>query len=358
MEHHISADVAYAVWQYWRTSGDDAFFIASGAEIVLETARFWASRATAGVDGSYRIRTVIGPDEYHEAVDDNAYTNLMARWNLNHGAKAADALSSRWPERWGEIRERIGLTQADVDKWRALARGLVVHLDNGGGVIEQFEGFYALEEVDLASYGPRTVPMDIILGHAKTAQSKVLKQADVLMALNLLWDDFPEKVHQANFDYYEPRTAHGSSLSPGVHAQFAARLGDLGRAERYLRQTAAIDLDDQMANAAGGVHMAALGSLWQAVVFGFAGVRIHDDGLKLCPRLPPRWRRLRIPFRWRGRQLRLTVSSPPPSIELILEEGPPLRVTLDGTSQSLTAPASVRGDALAQTWELVEESES
>jgi kojibiose phosphorylase len=358
MEHHISADVAYAVWQYWRAAGDDAFFADAGAEIVLETARFWASRAIAGVGGSYHIRTVIGPDEYHEVVDDNAYTNLMARWNLNHGVKAVDALRTLWPERWSEMRERIGLTQGEVDRWQTIARGLAVHLDDESGVIEQFEGYHTLEEIDLASYGPRTVPIDMILGHARTAQSKVLKQADALMALNLLWDDFPEKVHQANFSYYEPRTAHGSSLSPGVHAQFAARLGDLGRAERYLRQTAAIDLDDQMANAAGGVHMAALGSLWQAVVCGFAGLRLHDHGLKLCPRLAPRWRRLRIPFRWRRRQLRLTVTSSPPSTELILEEGPPLLVTLDGAAHTLAATESIRGDALEQTWELAEESAS
>jgi kojibiose phosphorylase len=358
MEHHISADVAYAVWRYWCATGDDDFFIQAGAEILLETARFWASRAAAGEGDSFRIRGVIGPDEYHEDVDDNAYTNLMARWNLIHGQKTAEMLARHWPSDWRELSERLGIETGEVEGWQNIARGLVVLLEDESGIIEQFEGYHALEEIDLASLGPRTIPADMILGQQGIGRTKVIKQADVLMALSLLWNEFPKRIHEANFHHYEPRTAHGSSLSPGVHALFAARLGELGRAERYLRQTAAIDLDDQMANAAGGVHMAALGSLWQAVVVGFAGVELLDDRLAVCPSLAPRWRRLGIPLCWRGRRIYLDLHSSPRSSEIALVSGPPLLAATDGQVTSRLATADpIRVEKLGQRWELIEEAE-
>jgi trehalose/maltose hydrolase-like predicted phosphorylase len=357
IEHHISADVAYAVWQYWRATGDDDFFTAAGAEIMLETARFWASRATAEDDRRYHIRGVIGPDEYHEAVDDNAYTNLMAGWNLQRGRETAKLIEERWPVAWAELSGRLGLTADEVETWSQIATGLVNGPDAEGGLIEQFAGYHKLEDVDLAAYEPRSMPMDMLLGHDRILQTKVIKQADVVMALCLLWDEFSPQVREANFRYYEPRTGHGSSLSPGVHALVAARLGNLGLAERYLRQTAAIDLDDQLANAAGGVHMAALGSLWQAVVFGFAGVELLDDRLVLCPRLPLRWRRLGIPICWRGRQLYFDLRNDPPSVEVSLESGDPLVLKQEGeTDQRLTTAKPLCTDAFSRRWELREEA--
>ena len=121
-EHHISADVAYAVWQYWQATADDDFLREAGAEIVLETARFWASRGQVEADGRYHIRRVIGPDEYHEGVDDNAYTNGMAQWNLERGAEAARILRERWPERWKDLAERLDLSQEEIRRWPELAR--------------------------------------------------------------------------------------------------------------------------------------------------------------------------------------------------------------------------------------------
>ena len=150
-------------------------------------------------------------------------------------------------------------------------------LDERTGVVEQFAGFFGLEPVDLAALGVRHAPADMILGKARTQRSQVVKQANVVMLVALLWDELSPAVRRASYLYYEPRTAHGSSLSPGAHALVAARLGLLDEAARYLEQTASIDLGNTMGNAAGGVHAAALGSLWQAVVLGAGGVRPAPD---------------------------------------------------------------------------------
>ena len=125
MEHHISADIAYAVWQYRRATGDDAFFLDAGAEILLETARFWASRAVPEADGKRHIRHVIGPDEYHEDVDDNAFTNVMARWNIARGLETIELLRSRWPERAGALCERLALDEAELADWRDAVERIV-----------------------------------------------------------------------------------------------------------------------------------------------------------------------------------------------------------------------------------------
>ncbi len=309
LEAHISADIAYAVWQYWQATGDDAFLRDAGAEILFETARFWASRGRIEDDGRFHIRHVIGPDEYHEDVDDDAYTNGMAAWNLERGADATRILAERWPERWRELSGRLDLAEDEAREWRRLADAVHLEVDPATGLIEQFRGYFALEDLDIAAYEPRTAPLDVILGRDRIQGTRVVKQPDVLMLIYLLWDRFPPEVRAANFDYYDPRTGHGSSLSPSIHALLAARLGHTRLAERYFRQAASIDLANNMGNAAGGVHAGSLGGLWQAVVFGFAGVQPRPDGPTLEPHLPDGWRGLRFPVRWRDATLRVRVDA-------------------------------------------------
>jgi trehalose/maltose hydrolase-like predicted phosphorylase len=334
-EHHISADVAYAVWQYWRVTGDDDFFSRFGAEIVLDTARFWASRGQVEADGCYHIRRVIGPDEYHETVDDNAYTNVLARWNLERGVETAALLKARWPAAWKSLSARLALEPDEPARWQQIADVMRTGFDRRSNLFEQFEGYFGLEDISLAAFEPRGAPMDIILQRERLQQSKVVKQADVVALSALLWDEFPRRVHEANFRYYEPRTGHGSSLSPALHALVAARLGDDVLFDRFFRQAAEIDLADNMGNAAGGVHIAALGGLWQAAVLGVAGIRPRPDGLALDPRLPRTWAALRFQVQWHGREVIVALDRATRSVEaqvngqgavvLALEAGTPVR---------------------------------
>ena len=306
-EQHISADVAFGVWNYWQATGDDRFLVEAGAEILIETARFWASRAEREEDGRYHIRGVIGPDEYHETVDDNAYTNGLAQWNLEVAAEIANFVAERWPGQWQALSRRLGIEPEEPRRWQHVARDLYTGFDEQTGLFEQFRGYFDLEEIDLAAFVPRTAPMDVLLGRERIQRSKIIKQPDVVMLVHLLWERMPPEVRKANFEYYEPRCGHGSSLSPAIHALVAARLGDTALAERYFRQAAEIDLADNMGNAAGGVHAGALGGLWQAAVLGFAGLRFCGERPEHRANLPPSWRSLSMRFQWRGRWHELTL---------------------------------------------------
>lgn len=336
MEVHITADIAFGVWKYWKTTADDDFFLQMGAEIVLESARFWASRGELQSDGAYHIMHVIGPDEYHEDVDDNVFTNLMAAWNLRRGAETVHLLQQQAPDRWRELAGRLQYDDAEIKRWPALADAMFTGFDSQTLLFEQFSGYFDKEQVDLRSYEPRTAAMDVILGHERIQRTNIVKQADVVLAMYLLWDEFAPKVCAANFYYYEPRTAHGSSLSPCIYALMAARLGDADRAWRYLKQASDIDLRNNMGNAAGGVHAAALGGLWQAVVFGFGGVRAESDGLFLAPKLLSHWGRLAFPLQWHECRLRVAIEQG--VIRIIVEGREPLKVSLEGGSAVFARP--------------------
>lgn len=351
-EHHISADIAYAVWQYWQATRDVGFFLEAGAEIVLETARFWASRAMPEEDGRYHIRGVIGPDEYHEGVDDNAYTNFMARWNLECGRQVARLLQARWPQRWAELRERLNISLDDLSFWHEVAAQLAIDRDPATGLLEQFTGFFQLEPVDLAAYEPRLAAMDVLFGRERTQRSQIIKQADVVMLLGLHWDRFAPEVREANFRFYEERCDHGSSLSPAMHALVAARLGDVALAERYFHEAAAIDLHDAMGNAAGGVHIAALGGLWQVAVFGFGGMTVEPRGLAFDPRLPEGWTAMRFPIRWRHRLILVCIERDPLTLTVTLKLGRPFTVRIGDVKHRLRHGEAwtCRADPLTGGW--------
>lgn len=327
-EHHISADIAYAIWQYWHTTGDDTFMLEAGAEMLVETARFWASRVAIESDRRAHIRQVIGPDEYHELVDDNAYTNAMAAFNLECAADIVHVFQHAQPADWQRLWARLNLTEQELKSWRTVAEALETGFDSATKLFEQFAGYFQLEELDVAAQRGRATPMDMYLGPERVRRSQAIKQADVVALSALLWDKWPVAVHEANFRYYEPRTAHGSSLSPALYSLVAARLGDRTMAQTYFRQAAEIDLANNMGNAAGGVHMGALGGVWQAAVFGVAGLRARKDGIVLDPHLLPGWAEMAFPVRWQGRLLRVSLQADPRRIEVTIEQGHELTVAV------------------------------
>jgi beta-phosphoglucomutase family hydrolase len=285
---HITADIAYAVWRYWDATHDEEFLAGPGAEILFETARFWASRVTPG-ERHHHIRGVMGPDEYHHAVNDNAYTNWMVRFNLEQAAWAA---------------QRYGKHPQEAVQWSTLARSLHCPAPGADGVIEQFEGFFALADLPLPQKERLDGPVSRFFDWQEINRFKVLKQADVLMLPLLFPDAFSDEVVAANYRYYEPLTDHGSSLSPAVHAAIAARIGRSDDALRYLKRSLWLDLSDAMQNSMLGVHPATMGGTWQALVFGFLGVRFTDAGPQPDPcaaaRLPRGWGRVELALAWRG----------------------------------------------------------
>jgi trehalose/maltose hydrolase-like predicted phosphorylase len=290
LEEHIVGDVAWAAASYLDWTGDTAFAAGPGRDLFVETARYWASRVRKGGDARAHIYGVIGPDEYHEPVDDNAFTNVLARWNLRRAA-ALD-----------------GVDAGERAEWLAVADALVDGYDRASGIYEQFAGFFSLEPLVIEEIAPRRpIAADLLLGAERTAGAQVLKQADVLMLHHLLPDEVMPGSLVPNLDFYEPRTAHGSSLSPPIHAGLLARAGRYRPALEALRIAARMDLDDLTGSAAGGLHLATMGGLWQALAFGFAGVRPRVDRLSVDPRLPTQWNGLELSLRFHGRPLRLRV---------------------------------------------------
>jgi trehalose/maltose hydrolase-like predicted phosphorylase len=300
---HVTAGVAHAVWRYWEATGDEEFLRDAGVEILAETARFWISRGTREA-GRVHIQGVVGPDEYHHSVDDNAYTNWMARFNLERAVEAVAWLRRAFPPAWDGLVERLALAPDEPQQWAAVAADLYCPGPNARGVIEQFAGFFDLEDYPLPTGERFKAPVSRLFDWDRINRLKLIKQADVLMLLHVFPEAFPPEVVAANYRYYEPITDHGSSLSPGIHAAVAARLGLREDAERYWRQSLTLDLSDVMANSALGVHPACMGATWQALLFGFLGVRFTDTGprpdTEAGRRLPAAWRAVSLTLAWRG----------------------------------------------------------
>ena len=336
-EQHITADIAYAVWQYWQATGDEPFLRDAGGEILLEAGRFWASRAQLEADGLHHIRGVIGPDEYHESVGDNAFTNVMARWAIRRAIDAAALLRERWPDRWAGLSSRIGLDEQELRQWSAVAEAMATGLAPDG-LFEQFEGYFGLEDIDLENYAGRSVPMDVVLGRERIDKSQVVKQADVVALLGLLPDEFAGDAGARNFAYYAPRCSHGSSLSRAMHGLVAARLGQSEMALRFFRETSEIDLADTHGAIDGGVHIAALGGVWMIAVLGFAGLTLLPDGLAIDPRLPSGWNTLTFRCQWRGRCLQIRIDQRAGNCTAVLEAGKPMTLVVQGE------PHDLRGD--------------
>ncbi len=295
LEEHIVAEVAWAACCYTDWTGDDAFARGPGLQLLVETARYWASRVRRDRDGAH-IYGVIGPDEYHEPVDDNAFTNVMARWNLR---RAADAVGDA---------EASPVTASEIARWREIADALVDGYDPDTGVYEQFAGFHQLEPLVIADVAPRRpIAADLLLGLERVRGAQIIKQADVLMLHHLVPDEVEADSLEANLRHYEPRTAHGSSLSPAIHASLHARSRNYQAALDALHIASRIDLDDLTGTTAGGVHVATMGGLWQALVFGFAGLRPRRARLAIDPRLPHEWASLEVRVRYRGSRMAVLV---------------------------------------------------
>jgi trehalose/maltose hydrolase-like predicted phosphorylase len=287
LEEHIVADVAWAASTYVDWTGDREFAEGPGRDLLVETARYWASRIRYDRKGLGHIYGVVGPDEYHEPVDDNAFTNVIARWNLRQAAEWA--------------RGAAGVAETERTAWLHAADALVDGYDADTGLYEQFAGFFGLEPLIIAELAPqRPIAADLLLGAERVEGAQILKQADVLMLHHLVPDEVAPGSLLPNLDFYEPRTAHGSSLSPAIHASLLARAGRPDEALAPLRLAAHIDLDDLTGTTAGGVHLATMGGLWQALAFGFAGLRPSGDVLTIDPQLPQAWQALELRLRFRG----------------------------------------------------------
>jgi alpha,alpha-trehalose phosphorylase len=297
---HINADIAGAAARHVRWTGDTTFEREQALPLYVETARLWASYGYDGADGGFHIDGVTGPDEYTAVVDDNIYTNLMARQNL----RAAAAAARRWPDEAG----RLSVTDAEAERWDDCAERMAMPYSDELGVHEQDRGFTRRARWDFArSDRDGEYPLLLHAPYFELYRKQVLKQADLVLAMHWAGDAFTAGEKARNFAYYDPLTVRDSSLSACTQAVLAAEVGHLELAAAYLTEAALMDLHDLEHNAGDGLHIASLAGGWLAAVAGFGGLRDQGEHLAFRPQLAPGWQRLAFHLRYRGQRLHLEV---------------------------------------------------
>lgn len=308
-EHHVTAAVAYGAQNYARIAGDASFMDEMGLEILIQTARFWASRMIYNdAKGRYEILQVTGPDEWHEPVDNNAYTNHLARWNILHALDMLSSYKADKPEIHDALWRKLELTDAELADWRTRAEGLFLQAHEG--LIEQFDGYFDIPDAVISKWDENGMPLmpDACVGK-RGMQRCILKQADVVMLMFLMPYAYDMETQRINFDYYEQRTLHRSSLSPSIHCMMGLRVGDDKRAYAYLERSAYVDIRNNQSNTREGLHAASAGGTWQCITLGYCGMGVNDAGeLLFTPHLPTQWSSVRYHIMWRGTRLTIDVT--------------------------------------------------
>ncbi|AQY52381.1 trehalase [Listeria weihenstephanensis] len=335
IEQHITADIAFAVWQYYQFTGDQDFMEKHGYELLFATAVFWQSRLEENSD-HYEITGVVGPDEYKEHVDNNAFTNYMAHWNLEKAIHYYDLLLQENPALLEALSSKWDL-RTNYRKWQEKSSKLYLPQPNSELVIPQDDTYLSKKIIDLTPYKEASQVGALFLEYNldQVNDMQITKQADVMILLYLLENEFSPEVKQANWDYYEPKTLHDSSLSRATHSILASDLGDKELAYSMFEKASRIDLGQNMKSSDPGIHSASIGGIWQVVVNGFGGVRMLDGKLYLHPHLPEKWTALQFPIYWKGSRLLINVTKD--TIKITNTSNNDVQLTLNGTEISILA---------------------
>ena len=344
IEQHISSDISFAVWQYYKITNDQDFMDRYGYEIILETATFWASRLEWEEENNrYGIHNVIGADEYKEHVDNNAFTNYMAHWNIEMAIEYYNVLKVERPEVFARLNSELNLEENNK-KWCKKVRKIYLPLPREDGVIPQDDTYLQKEIIDLTKYKNQThVGMmfeDYSLDQVNNIQ--VTKQADIMILMYLLENKFGTEIKMANFDYYEPKTLHDSSLSLSIHCVLASDIKNLKLAYSLFEKATRIDLGLNMKSSDAGIHTASIGGIWQSVVCGFGGVRMLDGKLRIDSSLPKEWNKLEFPINWRGDRLEVKVTKTEVKIENITKLNSEIEVEVHGMKHILKDKLNIK----------------
>jgi alpha,alpha-trehalose phosphorylase len=340
-QYHIDADIAYAVSKYVWAAGDDEFMAREGIEILVQTARLWADLGfwRGEGPGAFHIHGVTGPDEYTTVVNDNLYTNVMARFNLRRSAQAVRDLAASSPADHARMAARLGLDDDEVAEWDRVADAMAIPFDERLGIHPQDSHFHEREVWDLPNTPPSKRPLLLHYHPLVIYRFQVLKQADVVLATFLRGRTFTTEEKRADFEYYDPITTGDSTLSPVVQSIMAAEVGYHEMALKYFRAALIVDLADSHQNVADGVHVASAAGVWSAVVHGFAGMRDDDGEITFDPRLPVGWAGVTFPLTLRGSRVRVTVRQD--ELRLVLETGSPVAVAVRGEGVTVRPGAPV-----------------
>jgi len=309
-EYHINSDITFGIWEYFRTTGDKEFLINYGLEIFFDTAKFWNSRVEYNsTQDRYEINRVIGPDEFHEHVNNNVYTNYLAKWSIRKSLELVEWIKKEDEVVFNKLCNKLGLDNKDFEAWNDIQQNIYIPRSKDGRIIEQFEGYFDLEHFEIKEHDengmpiwPKGVKLD------RLNETQLIKQPDIVMLMLMLGEEFDEETRRENYKYYEERTMHKSSLSPSMYSIMGLSVGDTQNAYKYFIKAIMTDIDDNQGNAEFGLHSANTGGAWQSAVFGFGGLSVgNDEMLNFRPWLPKEWEELSFKINWRGAVLKAIV---------------------------------------------------
>lgn len=336
-EIHITACVAYGVVNYTAITGDWSFMLKHGAEILVQTSRFWVSRLEHNDEtGQYELTRVIGPDEFHEHIDNNAFTNRMAQWHLTQSAQILEKIEADDPAEYKRLTSALDLTRDEIKLWKDTAAKVLIPYDSGRNLIEQFSGYFDLDDLEITEWDENDMPCyPDGRDHFTLNDTMILKQPDVIMLNYLLPDEFSDLEKRENFNFYEKRTMHKSSLSPAIHCIMGIEVGDFSSAEKYFNRSAFVDLIDNQGNTQDGMHIASAGGTWQSIVCGFGGLRVKNGQLTFKPWLPSKWNGLRFNILWQAEQISIDLSHGVMQFQLSADAQQSVAIDVQGQSVSI-----------------------
>ena len=336
-EIHRNGAIAFAIYNYIRYTGDESYLAAYGLEVLIGISRFWKQRVNwSDAKQLYVMLGVTGPNEYENNVNNNWYTNKIARWTLEYTLKALSEVIDTDPESYERIKKK---TDFDLEQesaaWKDIIEKLYFPYHEGEKVFLQQEGYMDKEQMLATDLAPEERPINQYWSWDRILRSCFIKQADVLQGIYMFEDEYDLETIRRNFDFYEPRTVHESSLSPCVHSILASRTGNEAKAyELYLR-TSRLDLDDYNNEVSEGLHITSMGGTWMSVVYGFGGMRIREGMLSFDPMLPLKWKELAFKILYRGRTVRIQINRKQVRLENLQGEG--IALFLYGVKKQLEA---------------------
>ncbi|MQS75959.1 glycoside hydrolase family 65 protein [Companilactobacillus halodurans] len=319
IEQHVTSDVVIAIMDYINATNDQNFAQKMGYEMILDAAIFWSSRLEYNRNQDrYEINDVIGPDEYKEHVDNNAYTNYTARWCLQKAIKVYNLIKTDYPNLYEKLDTKLDLTKNYAD-WLVKVNKIYLPQPNADGVIPENDQYLDKKIIDVSRYQVNNQLSSIFKDYnlSQINEMQITKQADVLLLIYLFGDLFSDEVKQSNWDYYEPKTTHDSSLSLSTHSILASDLNLDDSAYKFYERACETDLGIHAGKAAQGLHMAACGGVWNMTVEGFGGVRIENGKLKIEPHLPLAWDGLEYQITWHGSALKVKINNDKLAVEVI-----------------------------------------